>query len=209
MPEILCVNIVDKGTAGFVRERQERQDKLAAVADVVALTGAEARPESVRETVAHHQTTDPFRMLAYVGHGDPGILYSQHKLGREMLTQYDDPNTLRELVNQRTVYIFACKTMTPAFAEVLLNSEAKRAAGFTESPRYSDLNGRNRLGAFDTYLIKAFHREDTRETILAKRDALIEEAQEDRKNDWGSRFKASMTQFVTALRSFEIYERGH
>jgi hypothetical protein len=206
VPEILCVNIVDKGTSGFVRERRERRDELAADADVVELTADEARPEHVRDTIADHEATAPFSMLAYIGHGDPGILYYQHKLGLEMLTQYDSPDSLRELVRQRTIYIFACKSMTPEFAGVLLQAETSRAAGFTASPRYSDLNGRRRLADFDTYLIKALHRGDTRETILTTRDTLVEEARADRKKDWGPRYKASLTQFVTALQSFDIYE---
>ena len=54
--------------------------------------------------------------------------------------------------------------------------------------------------------MKALYRGDARQTILARRDALIERAQEDRRQDWGTQFKASMNQFITALRSFEIYE---
>lgn len=206
VPDILCVNVVDEGTAGFVAERRQRRNQLTGIADVVELTTAQARPESVRHTLADHESAARFSLLAYLGHGDPGILYSCHPLGQELLSQYDDPAILHELVRQRAVYIFACKTMTPEFAEILLQAAATRAAGFSRSPKHSELNGRQRLGAFDTYVIKALHRGDTRDSILAKRDRFIDVAREDREQDWGTQFRTSMSQFIQALGSFDVYE---
>ncbi len=206
MPEVLCINVEDDGTKVFVAERRQRRQELLAVSRFTELTAGQARPEVVKQTIATQTPGTTFSLLAYLGHGSPGILYYEHKRGHKLLAQDEAPEALKPVVGGKAVYIFACRTMTRQFADVLLRADATRAAGFTCSPEHSETNGLQRLGDFDMYAIKAMFRGEPTDLILQRRDGMVEQARQDKAKNLGFKFGKSMTQFITALNSFAVYE---
>lgn len=213
MAALLCVDVIDEGmgalngTEGLIRERRLNRDRFREICPVSVLTGEQARPGVVVETLARASEERPITVLAYLGHGRPGVLYYRHRDGRELLSRHFAPADLEAAVSGRSVYLFACRTLSPEFAETLLRHGAHRAAGFSMSPAYSDMNGRRRLGNFDAYVIRALCREVSAAEILQFRDERVAVAAADRERHRSVRFRRSMDELMCALNSFHIHER--
>lgn len=99
------------------------------------------------------QGNDLYQAICFAAHGDPGIVYD--KDDNALFSNDFDDQELSKVVEQRTIYLFACKTAEDGFVERLMSLGCALFIGFSQSPAWLTTDGARLWSDIDVSVMRS------------------------------------------------------